>query len=62
MVAAEINGLRAQLRDEIVDVAAVEGLRELDGAAIDVGIRTLLLPPAKSGTERGLMAALALLD
>ena len=33
-----------------------------DGAAIDVGIRTLLLPPATSGEPRGLWAVLDLVD
>ena len=33
-----------------------------DGAAIDVGIRTLLLPPAPSGSPRGLWAVLDLVD
>ena len=33
-----------------------------DGAAIDVGIRTLLLPPTTSGEPRGLWAVLDLVD
>jgi len=33
-----------------------------DGAAIDVGIRTLLLPPVPSGSPRGLWAVLDLVD
>ena len=33
-----------------------------DGAAIDVGIRTLLLPPGVSGSPRGLWAVLDLVD
>ena len=33
-----------------------------DGAAVDVGIRTLLLPPGVSGSPRGLWAVLDLVD
>jgi HAD superfamily hydrolase (TIGR01549 family) len=33
-----------------------------DGAAIDVGIRTLLLPPVTSGSPRGLWSVLDLVD
>jgi FMN phosphatase YigB (HAD superfamily) len=33
-----------------------------DGAAVDVGIRTLLLPPVPSGSPRGLWAVVDLID
>jgi len=52
---------------EAVGVAPSEALmvgdnHNNDGAAIEAGIRTLLLPHAISGTPRGLNAVLALLD